>query len=196
MINTINLKININNANIKFGEPRVVADNIEKYTITNFYDLTSIKSLGAESRRDMKDLSFNYADKKYILDIKTHNTETEFNRPNITSIARFNKLYTDKNTEFGILMYSYKNVSGFVQVDSCEYYNIWNIHPDCLTFGNLGTGQIQIKDSSYITPFNSKKEWFEWYFKAVDEFYKKEKQKIDKRITDTIKIKSVVLEGL
>lgn len=144
----------------------------------------------------MKDLSFNYEGKKYILDIKTHNTETEFNRPNITSISRFNKLYSDKDVEFGILMYSYKNVSGFVSVDLCEYYNIWNIHPDCLTFGNLGTGQIQIKDSNYIRPNDSKKEWFEWYFSAVESFYKKEKTKIDKRINDNQTSKAIILEGI
>ena len=46
------------------------------------------------ARRAMADFAFTDVDGKYyVIDVKTHNLETSFNMPNLTSVGRLSRFY-------------------------------------------------------------------------------------------------------
>lgn len=189
MIDTELLKTSLQN-NIKNGEPRVVADDIEQYIKQNIdkFVITGNTTV-ATSRLDMKDVGFIHNNIEYIVDIKTHNTMTTFNMPNITSVSRLMDLYKDTHKEFSLLIVKYSIGDSFVNIQSVAFGKIWNISTSCFRFGNLGTGQLQLKNSNNIEINNNdKREWFKWFYLELYNFYQKEERKIQKR-KDNISLK-------
>ncbi len=137
------------------------------------------------ARRAMADFAFTDPDGYYyVVDVKTHRTDTRFNRPNLTSVERLARFYQDERNYFAVLMVSYTLAGTALDVSEVRFVPIEFLMWDCLTIGALGWGQIQIANSSYINvkPGYSRKSWMVELCDTVLEFYPREKAKIDERI--------------
>lgn len=137
------------------------------------------------ARRAMADLAFTDVDDfYYIVDVKTHRTDTKFNMPNLTSVERLARFYQDDANYFVLLIVSYHLEATQAIVTNVRFVPIEFLGWDCLTIGALGWGQIQIANSKYITvnPQYSRKRWMLELCDVLFEFYPKEVVKINDRI--------------
>jgi hypothetical protein len=129
----------------------------------------------------------------YNIDVKTHNTETKFNMPNIVSVERLARFYEDDSNYFTILMIAYHiNQAQKIEATNCYFIPLEYLHWDCLTIGALGWGQIQISNSHHVIIDNSitRKKWMLSLCDKLDEFYPKEISKIRNRIIYFEKIRT------
>jgi len=138
----------------------------------------------------MADLAFeddggNY----YLIDVKTHNVDTKFNMPNLTSVQRLARLYcNEEHVEkdyFTLLMVKYQTSELDIDVLDVSFVPIENLDWSCLTIGALGWGQIQIANSRN-TDINRKlkrKAWMLQLCDQLDQFYPREIAKIQDRMS-------------
>jgi hypothetical protein len=70
----------------------------------------------------MADLAFeDVTGKYYVVDIKTHNLNTAFNMPNLTSVERLARFYGDNKNYFALLLISYKTEGEQLVFDNCIF---------------------------------------------------------------------------
>lgn len=137
------------------------------------------------ARRAMADIAFTDVDGfYYVVDVKTHRTDTKFNMPNLTSVQRLARFYEDDANYFVLLLVSYHLEATQAFITSVKFVPIEFLGWDCLTIGALGWGQIQIANSNYITvnQHYSRKQWMLELCDVMIEFYPKEIAKIGERI--------------
>ncbi|MGB9920100.1 MAG: hypothetical protein ACPLPT_05165 [Moorellales bacterium] len=167
---------------------RAAGDAIQSIIADNFRRL--LGGLCAEyssdfARRSMADLAFKDIDGfYYVVDVKTHRTDTKFNMPNLTSVERLARLYEDDSNYFVLLFVAYHLEQTKAVVTDVKFVPIEFLGWDCLTIGALGWGQIQIANSNYIT-VNAQYPRRKWMLELCDamlEFYPREIAKIDERI--------------
>ena len=100
----------------------------------------------------MADLAFTDADGfYYVVDVKTHNLDTHFNMPNLTSVERLARCYEDDRNTFVVLQVQYLVKSTQLVVKKAHFVPIESLAWDCLTIGALGWGQIQIANANSYT---------------------------------------------
>ncbi len=144
------------------------------------------------ARRAMADLAFSDVDGfYYVVDVKTHRTDTKFNMPNLTSVERLSRFYEDDHNYFVLLMVSYHLDGNKAIFTDIKFVPIEFLGWDCLTIGALGWGQIQIANSNYVTVNSgySRKKWMLEFCDLILEFYPKEIAKIHSRIEHFEKIR-------
>lgn len=169
--------------------PRAAGDAIENIVSSAFE--TVLGPLCAEysasfARRAMADLAFTDPDGLYyVVDVKTHRTDTRFNMPNLTSVERLTRFYEDDTNFFTLLIVSYEVKGVKAKVSDVKFVPIEFLGWGCLTIGALGWGQIQIANSNFITvnPTYSRKKWMLEFCDVMLEFYPKEITKIGERIS-------------
>ena len=175
--------------------PRAAGDAIENVVAASFDKL--LGPLCAEysptfARRAMADLAFKDGDGLYyIVDVKTHRSDTKFNMPNLTSVERLARFYEDDSNFFTVLMVSYGVEGVKASVSDVKFVPIEFLGWDCLTIGALGWGQIQIANSNFVTvnPGYSRKKWMLEFCDVMLEFYPKEISKIGERISRFEKVR-------
>ena len=111
------------------GSPRTVGDRIEE-VIKNQIDgfIGNIINFDPRfARRAMEDLAFEDVEGNYYaLDVKTHNLQTVFNMPNLTSVQRLAKFYQDANNYFCLLKIDYaQGLKSLVKAVHFYPSNIW-----------------------------------------------------------------------
>ena len=170
------------------SSPRAAGDAIQEILADNFQALLGdfCAEYSADfARRAMADLAFTDQDGfYYVVDVKTHRTDTRFNMPNLTSVERLARFYQDDRNYFVILMVSYTVSGTRLEVSDIRFVPIEFLMWDCLTIGALGWGQIQIANSNHINtaPHYSRKSWMLELCDNVLEFYPREIAKINERI--------------
>jgi len=171
------------------NSPRAVGDTVQSILEDEFEKCMpagSIKNYNsAFARRAMADFAFfDQYDNYYIVDNKTHNEDTSFNMPNLTSVERLARFYEDDCNYFTLLLVSYKNIDGKIHFTKCLFCPIEHLDWSCLTIGALGWGQIQIANSNHIVCNRSstRKTWMLSLCDRLDIFYPKEISKINERI--------------
>ena len=168
--------------------PRAAGDAIENVVATSFDKILG-EHCGEYSsnfaRRAMADLAFRDRDGLYyIVDVKTHRTDTKFNMPNLTSVERLARFYEDDTIFFTVLLVSYSVEGVKAEVTHLTFVPIEFLGWDCLTIGALGWGQIQIANSNVVTvnPGYAQKRWMLEFCDVMLEFYPKEIDKIGERV--------------
>ncbi len=170
---------------------RAIGDAIQSIIAENFESIVAdyCKKYSSDfSRKAMADFAFednegNY----YMIDVKTHNIETKFNRPNLTSVYKLAKLYHDVNylekVFFILLIIKYKTEDLDVSVLDVHFVPIENLEWSCLTLGLLGWGQIQLTNSRNIKINRNlkRKDWMLQLCNELAEFYPKEIAKIKEK---------------
>jgi len=136
----------------------------------------------------MADLAFeDREDNYYLIDVKTHNVETKFNMPNLTSVHRLAQLYYNEDyvekDYFTLLIVQYKIQNLDINVLDTHFVPIENLDWSCLTIGALGWGQIQIANSRNIKIDRElkRKQWMLQMCDELEEFYPREIAKIRER---------------
>lgn len=168
--------------------PRAAADAIETRIVARFPDICGFdchQFSAAPSRRSVQDFSFNDAEGyKYLIDVKTHRSDTSFSMPNLISVERLFELYEDPEVFLVLLLVRYEVQAEIIRCHQVTMFPIEFLDLSCLTFGNLGKGQIQIKNSNKVllNPGLSRREWMIQLCDRLLEFYPAEKLKLDKRI--------------
>lgn len=173
------------------NSPRAIGDAVQNYLEENF-----IKCLPNElvkeydnrfARRSMADFAFtDINDNYYAVDSKTHNIDTAFNMPNLTSVERLSRFYEGQENFFTILMTAYSISNNKKPIfTACDFVPIEMLDWNCLTLGALGWGQIQIANSNYIciNETSTRKKWMLQLCDNLDMFYPNEINKINERIT-------------
>lgn len=167
--------------------PRAAGDAIESIVAASFDKILG-EHVGEYSssfaRRAMADLAFKDSDGLYyVVDVKTHRTDTRFNMPNLTSVERLTRFYEDDTNYFAVLLISYSVEGLKATVSNVKFAPIEFLGWDCLTIGALGWGQIQIANSNYVTvnPGYSRKRWMLEFCDVMLEFYPREIAKIGER---------------
>lgn len=171
------------------ASPRTVGDAAQDVIETYFADKLPTymgQSINEKfARRAMADVAFTDVHGNYVIvDVKTHNEETAFNMPNLTSVERLSRFYQDDSNYFSLLIAKYNLENGEPKFDKVIFIPIEYLDWSCLTIGALGWGQIQIANAKIIN-VNYKQTRKEWMLKlcdALDLFYPNEIEKINNRI--------------
>jgi len=178
------------------NSPRAVGDAVQNFLERNIYQclpndlVTKIDTSFA--RRSMADLAFEDINHNYyVVDIKTHNRNTAFNMPNITSVERLARFYEDNKNYFVVLFVSYITLQDQLHFEKCFFIPIEYLDWSCLTLGALGWGQIQIANSNHLNVAltNTRKKWMLQLCNALDIFYPNEIIKINHRIDHFRKVR-------
>ena len=149
------------------------------------------------ARRAMADIAFSDVDGfYYVIDVKTHRTDTKFNMPNLTSVERLARFYEDDSNYFALLLVSYQLDGAKALFTDLKFVPIEFLDWDCLTIGALGWGQIQIANSNRvkINAHYSRKQWMLELCDTLITFYPKEIGKITARIKHFEKVRQFWLE--
>ena len=171
------------------NSPRAVGDAIQDLLADNFDKILGDLSSNYSSdfaRRAMADVAFNDKDGfYYVVDVKTHRLDSSFNMPNLTSVERISRFYEDDKNCFVVLKADYKIKNTKIIIDKVNFIPIEFLGWDCLTLGALGWGQIQIANSNNVSIIakNSRKKWMLEVCDSLFEFYPREIEKINSRIS-------------
>jgi hypothetical protein len=168
--------------------PRSIGDRLQELLSEHFEEFvgkTVISNFQPDfARRAMADFAFqdkngNY----YVVDVKTHNEDTHFNMPNLTSVERLSRFYREDTNYFTTLIVKYLLVNNVIEFSDVLYVPIEHLAWDCLTIGALGWGQIQIANARHIqiTP-SPRKVWMLELCQSMLSFYPHEIEKIGKRM--------------
>lgn len=184
-----NLKENAANiVTVSNPSPRIVGDKVQDYLGDVLSTILSpIKVKTDFGRRSMEDMAFTDQNNNYYaVDVKTHNVDLKFSRPNLISVERLANFYHKDNNNFCILLVSYRIPDGKISFQNCVFKRIENFNWNCLSIGALGCGQIQIananKELSYLdNDSNTRKSWMLTFCKELSIFYNKEQSKIINR---------------
>lgn len=172
------------------GSPRAVGDAIQGLLEIKFPELLPegiLKTYTADfERRSMADFAFEDVDGfYYVVDNKTHNLNTKFNMPNLTSVERLSRFYNDDKNYFTLLTVAYEILGDSIVAKKYHFVPIEHLDWNCLTLGALGWGQIQIANSNniIINREQTRREWMMTLCEKLAFFYNKEIGKITKRIS-------------
>lgn len=168
--------------------PRAVGDALESLVADRFESFLGSwcgEYSNEFARRAMADMAFTDTEGIYsVIDVKTHKEDTNFNRPNLTSVERLARLYESDANVFSLIMIKYSIYETDLAVSDVLFAPIEFLDWKCLTVGALGWGQIQIADSNDIRTIekNSRKEWMLQLCDVMMDFYPREISKITERI--------------
>jgi hypothetical protein len=144
------------------------------------------------ARRSMADIAFTDHDGfHYLIDVKTHRSDTAFNMPNLTSAKCLSRLYESPKDYFVLLLVEYTLNETALLVSKVHFIPIEFLSWDCLTIGALGWGQIQIANANRLTIQEQypRKQWMLELCDRLFEFYPRKISKITERITHFEKIR-------
>ncbi len=188
LLNLLNNCSDFDNSRI-IHSPRAVGDTVQEVLgekMNECFPNGIIKDFNDQfARRAMEDVAFmDMLNNYFVVDIKTHNRNTNFNMPNLISVERLSRFYEDDKNFFIILLVEYKVENGKIEFDAVRFVPIEHLKWDCLTIGALGWGQVQIANARniYVDREQSRKSWMLQLCDIMDIFYPKEICKIEKRI--------------
>lgn len=180
---------NIVEGSLQFS-PRTVGDAVQDFLgeqggLKQCIPPDKLRSFESDfERRSMEDMAFyDNENRYYAVDCKTHNLGTSFNMPNLISVRRLASFYKNDLNVFCILIVEYKLGNGQIHYTGCHFKPIEMFSWDCLTFGALGWGQIQITNAN-VLKFNetlNRKAWMLRLCELIEQFYDEEIGKIGKR---------------
>ena len=129
------------------GSPRAVGDALEAVLADSFETFLGdwCGEYSSEfARRAMADMAFTDAEGVYsVIDVKTHNEDTRFNMPNLTSVERLTRLYESDTNVFSLIMITYSIRGIELEVSDVLFTPIEFLDWDCLTVGALGWGKFR-----------------------------------------------------
>jgi hypothetical protein len=174
---------------VEKGQQRTVGDLIEGKVSEILYnsesDLISEKR-PARSKKSIEDLTLVSNGVVYYVDPKTHDINSDFSMPNLTSIDKIKKLFKNANEELIYIFVSYEINNGTVIILNIKVFFIWELDISILGVGALGKGQLQIKNAhkDLILTEKGKIEWYSDFKKLVQDFLGKQVNKINKQILE------------
>ena len=112
------------------------------------------------SKKSTEDMSFGETlnPNSIWYDIKTHDVHGDFCMPNLISMGKFFKEIVNVDRGLFYWFQDYSLIDNRVKILEKKIIPYWKLELDNLGIGNLGTGQLQIKDMKdpYINENNTK----------------------------------------
>lgn len=171
------------------GMQRTVGDLIENKISEILFNSDSeliTEKREPRSKKSIEDVTLVSGGVLYYIDPKTHDTNSDFSMPNLTSIDKIKKLFSSNEQELIYVFVSYGLDNGMVVISDIKVFFIWELDISILGIGALGKGQLQIKNANNELVFTNKgkEEWFEDFKKLVQEYLKKQITKTNKQILE------------
>lgn len=171
------------------GMQRTVGDLIENKISEILFNSDSeliTEKREPRSKKSIEDVTLVSGGVLYYIDPKTHDTNSDFSMPNLTSIDKIKKLFSSNEQELIYVFVSYGLDNGMVVISDIKVFFIWELDISILGIGALGKGQLQIKNANNELVFTNKgkQEWFEDFKKLVHEYLKKQITKTNKQILE------------
>lgn len=134
------------------------------------------------SPRSIEDVEIQTGDNILKLDIKTHNLDASFSRPNLISIKRLSDYLKTPENELAYIFVSYKFDEDSIRIYNISVAHIEHLKWDCLSIGNLGKGQLQVNNMHSLEfDYNQKRAvWIDIFRNEVILYYNKLTEKIEK----------------
>ena len=171
------------------GQQRTVGDLIESKVSEILKNTSSdlITEIRApRSKKSIEDVTLVSSGITYYIDPKTHDVNSDFSMPNLTSIEKIKKLFLKNTEELVYVFVSYRIQEGIINIVDVKVFFIWELDISILGIGALGKGQLQIKNANESLVFTSKgkEKWYDDFKKVVQVYLKKQITKIKKQIID------------
>jgi len=171
------------------GQQRTVGDLIENKISEILYNSSNeliSEKLAPRSKKSIEDVTLVSNGVTYYIDPKTHDINSDFSMPNLTSIAKIKKLFSSENKDLIYVFVSYGLDNNIIIIDSVKVFFIWELDISILGVGALGKGQLQIKNANKELIFTNKGklEWYSDFRGLVQEFLKKQINKVNKQILE------------
>lgn len=162
------------------SEQRAIGDIIEHVVRNSYihYVDKNIEFIDRSSPRSIEDFTVVYDDfnihERFLVDIKTHNFNKDFSMPNLTSFRRLVDVYNEPNSNLFYLFVEYTTINRnkLLYIKDIKVCAPHHIPIDCLRFGNLGHGQLQVKNMKKFRIDRSvdKNYWLETMYKKIIDF--------------------------
>jgi hypothetical protein len=134
--------------------------------------------------KDMQDCQITTAvGKQILIDVKTFRTTNGWGSPNVTSVDRLAKLYHDPSAYFALFVVDYEWRDASLPASRMQCALVEHITIQSLKIGNLGRGQLQIRDSATfcVDQKQSRDSWIDAFIPLVLAFYAAQEQRIKKQ---------------
>lgn len=168
-------------------EQRSVGDKIENDCKEIAKQHFSKNFKGPRSKKSLEDFSLYFDQNINWFDVKTHYIQSTegFSMPNLVSVDKLKRSLQNPNESIIYIFVSYKRENGKVLIQSVNLKYVWELDWSILSIGNLGKGQLQIKNANKDIVFTNegKDVWASKLRDNVISFYNKRIEKIKKEIT-------------
>ena len=169
------------------GQQRTVGDLIESKVseiLRNSRSELITEKRAPRSKKSIEDVTLVSGTVLYYIDPKTHDVNSDFSMPNLTSIEKIKKLFLNQNEELVYVFVSYRLQNAMINIVDIKVFFLWELDVSILGIGALGKGQLQIKNANNKLVFTSigKDNWYKGFKKLVQEYLKKQIIKIKKQI--------------
>lgn len=165
---------------------RAVGDKLEADAADIVSALYKDEFRNPNSKRSIDDFSLVVKNQINFFDVKSHYIQSTdgFSMPNLISVKRLKSVLENDLQTLSYIFIDYKRENGVVLIEDVHIKYVWELDWSILTIGALGKGQLQIKDANKDLVFTNigKSAWFDILKVKVNEFYKKELNKIQKEI--------------
>lgn len=171
------------------SEQRTIGDLVEHKVKEICKEFSIRKNLEFKDRRSKKSLedftlieNTNGTENVYYFDPKTHDENSEFSMPNLSSIDKLKKLLISENENLVNIFVSYTTKDGIVTVKKIDVRFIWELDFSILRIGSLGKGQLQISNmkNSLIFTDEGKIEWSKKLKIKVNEYHDDQIKRLEK----------------
>jgi hypothetical protein len=171
------------------GMQRTVGDLVESKVTEILMNTKSdliTETKGPRSKKSIEDVTLVSNGVSYYIDPKTHDMNSGFSMPNLTSVDKIKKLFLSDKKELIYVSVSYKLENGWVNIVDIKVFFIWELDISILGIGALGKGQLQIKNAKKDLVFTDKgkQKWYGDFKKLVQEYLRKQIIKINKQILE------------
>jgi hypothetical protein len=174
---------------IEGGQQRTVGDLIESKVAEILFNSTSeliSEKRAPRSKKSIEDVTLVSNGVSYYIDPKTHDINSEFSMPNLTSVQKIKKLFDTTDKELIYVFVSYAITEGMVIISDIKVIFLWELDISILGVGALGKGQLQIKNANKDLVFTEKGKvgWYGDFKLLMQEFLKKQLIKVNKQILE------------
>jgi hypothetical protein len=174
---------------IEGGQQRTVGDLIESKVSEILFNSTSelISEMRApRSKKSIEDVTLVSNGVLYYIDPKTHDINSDFSMPNLTSVEKIKKLFDTTDKELIYVFVSYAITDGMVIISDIKVFFLWELDISILGVGALGKGQLQIKNANkdLVLTEKGKVGWYGDFKLLMQEFLKKQLIKVNKQILE------------
>jgi hypothetical protein len=171
---------------VEGGMQRTVGDLIESKVsdiIVNSKSNLISETRRSRSKKSIEDVSVISNSVTYYIDPKTHNRDSEFSMPNLTSVEKIKKLFSSQDKDLIYVFVTYIIMDSMVMIENIKVFFIWELDTSILRIGALGKGQLQIKNANDKIIFTNKGKlgWYSGFKNLVIEFLEKQENKIKKQ---------------
>ncbi len=171
------------------GMQRTVGDLVESQVTEILMNAKSdliTETKGPRSKKSIEDVTLVSDLVSFYIDPKTHDMDSGFSMPNLTSIDKIKKLFSSDKKELIYVSVKYKLENGWVNIVDIKVFFIWELDISILGIGALGKGQLQIKNAKKDLVFTEKgkQKWYGDFKKLVQEYLRKQIIKINKQILE------------